>query len=45
MVPRGTRLVLRGFAMKLNGDIMTGKALERDIPVRFDRLPDGLPFG
>ena len=38
-------LVLRGFAMTLNGDVMTGKELERDIPARLDRLPDRLPFG
>jgi hypothetical protein len=36
---------LRGFAMTLNGNVMTGKELERDIPARLDRLPDGLPFG
>ena len=45
MAPRGTRLVLRGFAMRLNGDVMTGKALEQDVPARLERLPDGLPFG
>jgi hypothetical protein len=39
------RQVLRGFSMTLNGDIMTGKELERDVPARLDRLPDGLPFG
>ena len=38
-------LVLRGFAMTLNGDVMTGEELERDVPARLDRLPDGLPFG
>ena len=38
-------LVLRGFAMTLNGDAMLGKELERDVPARLDRLPDGLPFG
>ena len=43
--PYSTGLVLRGFAMRLNGDVMTGAELERDVPVRFDRLPDGLPFG
>src|SRR5262249_45169907 len=45
MVPRSTRLVLRGFVLTLHGDVMTGKELERDTPVRLDRLPDGLPFG
>ena len=45
MAPRGTRLVLRGFAMTLNGNVMTGKALEQDVPARLERLPDGLPFG
>jgi beta-glucosidase/6-phospho-beta-glucosidase/beta-galactosidase len=38
-------LVLHGFAMTLNSDVMTGKELERDVPARLDRLPDGLPFG
>jgi hypothetical protein len=38
-------LVLRGFAMTLNGDVMTGEELERDVAARLDRLPDGLPFG
>jgi hypothetical protein len=38
-------LVLRGFAMTHNGDVMTGAELERDVPARLDRLPDGLPFG
>jgi hypothetical protein len=40
-----TGLVLRGFAMTLNGDVMTGEELERDVAARLDRLPDGLPFG
>jgi hypothetical protein len=44
-LPCSTTLVLRGFAMTLNGDVMTGKELERDVPARLDRLPDGLPFG
>ena len=44
-LPCSTALVLRGFAMTLNGDVMTGKELERDVPARLDRLPDGLPFG
>ena len=44
-LPCSTALVLRGFAMTLNGDAMTGKELERDVPARLDRLPDGLPFG
>jgi hypothetical protein len=43
--PYSTGLVLRGFAMRLNGNVMTGEELERDVPVRCDRLPDGLPFG
>ena len=34
-----------GLVMTLNGDVMTGKELERDVPARLDRLPDGLPFG
>jgi beta-glucosidase/6-phospho-beta-glucosidase/beta-galactosidase len=38
-------LVLHGFAMTLNGDVMTGEELERDVPARLDRLPDELPFG
>jgi hypothetical protein len=38
-------LVLRGFIMMLHGDVMTGEELERDVPARLDRLPDGLPFG
>ena len=38
-------LVLRGFDMTLNGDVMTGEELERDVPARLYRLPDGLPFG
>jgi hypothetical protein len=42
---RNTRLVPRGFALTFYGGIMTGKALERDVLVRLDRLPDGLPFG
>jgi hypothetical protein len=41
---RGTGLVLRGFAMTRNGDVMTGRELEQDVPARLDRLPDGLPF-
>jgi len=45
MAPRSTKLVLRGFTMTLTGDVMTGKELERDVPARLDRLPDGLPFG
>src|SRR5262249_54823833 len=45
MAPRSTRLVLHGFSMMLNGDVMTGRELERDVPARLDRLPDGLPFG
>jgi beta-glucosidase/6-phospho-beta-glucosidase/beta-galactosidase len=45
MVPRSTKLVLRGFTMTLTGDVMTGKELERDVPARLDRLPDRLPFG
>src|SRR5262249_37237171 len=43
--PRHTRLVSRGFAMTLHDDVMTGTELERDVPARLDRLPDGLPFG
>ncbi len=43
--PYSMGLVLRGFAMTLNGDAMLGKELERDVPARLDRLPDGLPFG
>jgi beta-glucosidase len=43
--PYGRELVLRGFAMQLQGDVMTGEELERDMPARLDRLPDGLPFG
>jgi hypothetical protein len=43
--PRSTRLALRGFALMLHGDVMTGTALERDVLVQLDRLPDGLPFG
>jgi len=43
--PGSMGLVLRGFAMTLNGDVMTGEELERDVPARLDRLPDGLPFG
>jgi hypothetical protein len=43
--PDSLGLVLRGFAMRLYGDVMTGEELERDVPVRLDRLPDGLPFG
>jgi len=43
--PRRMRLVSRGFAMTLQGDVMTGTELERDVPARLDRLPDGLPFG
>jgi len=42
---RSTRLVLRGFALTLHGDVMMGMALEQDVLVQFDRLPDGLPFG
>jgi hypothetical protein len=42
--PDSRRLVLRGFAMTLNGDVMTGAELERDVLARLDRLPDGLPF-
>jgi hypothetical protein len=45
MAPRSTKLVLRGFTLTLTGDVMTGKALERDVPARLDRLPDGFPFG
>jgi hypothetical protein len=45
MTPRSTKLVLRGFALTLHGDVMTGTELERDALVRLDRLPDGLPFG
>jgi beta-glucosidase len=45
LTPHSTRLILRGFAMTLSGDVMTGKALELDVPARLDRLPDGLPFG
>jgi hypothetical protein len=44
-LPHDLVLVQRGFAMTLDGDAMTGKELERDIPARLDRLPDGLPFG
>jgi hypothetical protein len=43
--PYSMGLVLRGFAMTLNGDAMIGKELDRDVPARLDRLPDGLPFG
>jgi beta-glucosidase/6-phospho-beta-glucosidase/beta-galactosidase len=43
--PYGIELVLRGFAMQLQGEVMTGEELERDLPARLDRLPDGLPFG
>ena len=43
--PYSMELVSRGFAMTLNGDVMIGKELERDVPARLDRLPDGLPFG
>ena len=43
--PYSMELVPRGFAMTLNGDVMIGKELERDVPARLDRLPDGLPFG
>jgi hypothetical protein len=43
--PDSLGLVLRGFAMRLYGDVMTGEELERDVPARLDRLPDGLPFG
>ena len=42
---RSMGLVLRGFALTLHGDVMTGTALERDVLVQFDRLPDGLLFG
>jgi hypothetical protein len=45
MALRSTRLVLRGFALTLHGDVMTGTELERDVLARLDRLPDGLPFG
>jgi hypothetical protein len=45
MAPHGTRLGLRGFAMRRDGDVMTGQELERDVPARLERLPDGLPFG
>lgn len=43
--PANMGLVLRGFAMTLNGDVMTGEELERHVAARLDRLPDGLPFG
>jgi hypothetical protein len=43
--PYSMGLVLRGFAMTLNGDAMIGKELDRDVLARLDRLPDGLPFG
>jgi hypothetical protein len=45
MAPRSPRLALRGFALTLHGDVMTGTELERDVLARLDRLPDGLPFG
>jgi hypothetical protein len=45
MALRSTRLVLRGFALTLQGDVMTGTELERDVLARLDRLPNGLPFG
>jgi beta-glucosidase len=45
MASHSTRLVLRGFAMTRHGDVMIGTELERDVPARLDRLPDGLPFG
>ena len=45
MAPHSIGLGLRGFAMTLNGDVMTGKELDLDVPARLDRLPDGLPFG
>jgi beta-glucosidase/6-phospho-beta-glucosidase/beta-galactosidase len=43
--PGSIGLVLRGFAMRLHGDVMAGEELERAVPARLDRLPDGLPFG
>jgi len=43
--PYSMGLILRGFAMTLNGDVMIGKELDRDVSARLDRLPDGLPFG
>jgi beta-glucosidase len=45
MALRSMRLVPHGFALTLQGDVMTGTALERDVLARLDRLPDGLPFG